>query len=362
MEELFNNFKVNVDLDSTLNKEEFSEIIIDKISVILRKNFPNNNQKQRISKHHDRISFACPICDDSMSDHSKKRCNYITSGKYTNHVKCFNCGYFSSGNKFFKSFNVELDLSVINYIHDNIKNLQKNVEYEASFLFDTEYINNLAIDREEFKRFFRLYEINNTYAQTYLNSRQVYNTEFFLLDVKKNELVILNITDDKKIIGCQRRSFNKYSKNKYMTYKLSKLYSLMNKDSTLIPDDIDYLSTLFYVCIVDWSKAVTAFEGPIDAILFKNSIAMTGVSKSINIDLPMRYFLDNDDAGTKKSVELLENGNTVFLWSKFKNEYNLPKRKKWDLNDVVIYTRNNGIHIKNFNSFFSNSVYDLIDI
>lgn len=362
MEDLFSNMKINIDLDSKVDYDDYKTFVKENIINILKRHFPNNRSKQMITEHHDRISFACPICDDSMSNHTKKRGNFILKGQFANHIKCFNCGYFSGVENFFKRYNVTMDLSVVNYIADNKNLMQKTEKYEAGFLFDTEYINEVSIDREEFKSFFKVYEIQGTFAQKYLENRLVYDTEKFLYDVKNNALFILNITDTGKILGYQCRSFNKYSKVKYMTYKLSRIYQMMGKDSSVVTEDIDALSSVFYACIVDWTKPVTAFEGPIDALLFKNSVGMTGVAKSLNFDIYMRYWLDKDTAGTKKSVELLNSGVQVFLWTKFMNDYNIPSRKKWDLNDLLIYLREKKIYVKNFNKYFSNSQYDMIDL
>lgn len=360
MEDLFNNIKL--DLDSKVDYDGYKSFVKDNIVGILKKHFPNNRNKQLITEHHDRISFACPICDDSMSNHNKKRGNFILKGKFANHIKCFNCGYFSSVENFFKKYSVSIDLGVINYISENKTLLQKTEKYEAGFLFDTEYINEVSIDREEFKTFFKVYEIEGSFAKRYLESRLVYDTDKFLYDVKNNELLILNITDTGKILGFQRRSFNKYAKQKYKTYKLSKIYELMGKDESLIDDDVNALSTVFFSCIVDWTKPVTAFEGPIDAMLFKNSVAITGVAKSLNFDIYMRYWMDKDQAGTKKSIELLESGISVFLWGKFMSDYNIPNRKKWDLNDLLLYLREKKIQVRSFNTYFSDSPYDMIDL
>lgn len=353
---------VNIDIDSTVDFIGYKEGIIENIQTILRHNFPDNVTKQRISEHHDRISFACPVCGDSVHDSSKKRCNLILKGKYANYVKCFNCGYFSKSNNFFKYYGITLSLGIVNYISNNFSDINKSVIYEPSFIFDTHYINNVALDREYIKKRFKCVEIDGTYASLYLKNRKVYRTDCFLYDIRNNEIIVLNLTDEKRILGFQRRCLNKNVVSKYRTYKLSKIYQLCGMDTTVITEDIDALSCIFNVCLVDWSKQVTAFEGPIDSTFFKNSVGVSGVHKGIKFDLSMRYWLDNDEAGIKKSIELLEKGNSVFLWGKFMLEYNIPNRRKWDLNDLIIYLDSKSIKVKNFDKYFSNSLYDIIDI
>ncbi|MGL4453539.1 MAG: hypothetical protein ACRCTZ_20460 [Sarcina sp.] len=354
---------VNLDLDSKLNYSEYKSYLKETIGHILAHSFANNKRKQGVIEHHDRLSFACPICDDSASDHNKKRGNVILTGKYANYVKCFNCGYFSSVESFLKKYNVYVELNVINYIADtstNFESIQK--QYDPCILFDTKTISELAISRDELKAFFKLHEPTNTYAQTYLTNRLIYNTDKFLYDIQNNDLVILNITHDGKILGFQRRSFNKYAKQRYKTYKLSKIYQLMNKDHTLIPDDIDSLSNIFNVCIVDWTKPVTAFEGPIDSFLFGNSIAITGVHKHFNLDMNMRYLFDKDNAGVTKSIEMLENGYAVFMWGKLISDCCLPHRKKWDLNDLLIFSKQQNKKLPNLNKYFTSSTLDIIEL
>lgn len=362
MEDFFKTFSVNLDLESKVDYTQYKDIVKENISTILRHHFSTVKNKQYIVEHHDRISFACPICDDSASDHSKKRGNFILKGKYANHIKCFNCGYFAKVEDFFKKYQITLDLNVINYIAETTKELQRNVVYESTFLFDTHLINELSFDREDFKKFFRLYEVDGTFAEQYMRKRLIYDNERFLYDIKNNELVILNLTDEKKILGFQRRSFNKNSKAKYRTFKLSKIYDILKIEKE-IPDDIDALSTIFNACIVDWGKPVTAFEGPIDSFLYKNSVAITGVHKGLKFDMYMRYWMDKDEAGIKKSIELISEGKYVFLWSKFMMDYDIPNnRKKWDFNDLLIYLRERKIIVKNFNAYFSNTSLDIIDI
>jgi hypothetical protein len=89
--------------------------------------------------------------------------------------------------------------------------------------------------------------------------------------------------------------------------------------------------------------------------------------KSNNLDI--QYFYDNDEAGFKKSIEKIKEGDSVFLWKKFLGE--IVKRKKdsdpykleWriskvkDLNKLAELSPN---PYKNFDleSYFSESVLD----
>jgi hypothetical protein len=91
-------------------------------------------------------------------------------------------------------------------------------------------------------------------------------------------------------------------------------------------------------------------------------ISNCGANKSLPIDIPIRYFYDSDITGKNKSMEHLNKGDTVFLWSKFLQENNIPFKDKWDLNDIIIYNKKNKIKTQNFEQYFSNDPMDLIDI
>ena len=136
----------------------------------------------------------------------------------------------------------------------------------------------------------------------------------------------------------------------------------MKKNSKEIPEEINMLSQLFNICLIDYSKPVTLFEGPLDSFLFNNSIANAGANKNFPFDLNVRYFYDSDKNGRKKSLEKIDNEKEVFLWEKLKRDLELPDRPKWDLNDLMIYLRNNNVKTPYFENYFSKNKLDAIDI
>ena len=48
-----------------LSDKEFYNELTEKLSYILKDEFPNNLQKQYIKKVSDGLNFACPFCGDS---------------------------------------------------------------------------------------------------------------------------------------------------------------------------------------------------------------------------------------------------------------------------------------------------------
>lgn len=349
-------------IDSVVSSEEYKERLVSLLQPILEKRFPGNIGKQQIRVYRDRISFACPFCGDSMKSDYKKRGNFILTGKFANFFKCHNCSEFKRIDKFFSDFKINLELDVINYIAQGIENFSTyaDVKYDMSLFLDMNVIEKYAINRQEFLKSFGLVEVFDTPVWSWLKKRLQYDHSKFMYHSSKNYLVILNLTPSGKIVGAQKRNFK--GENKYLTYKLGKLYELLGEDFSKIPDEIDIISQIFNICLINYTKPITLFEGPFDAFLFKNSVANTGANKYFPFDVRVRYWYDDDDTGKKKSIEKINEGEEVFLWAKFKEDYELPYRKKWDLNDVLIYFKEHNIRTPIFNEYFSDDNLDIIDI
>jgi len=348
-------------IDSTVSPEEYRIRLLKLLQPILEKRFPGNQGKQKIRPYRDRISFACPYCGDSMKSDYKKRGNFILSGKFAGFFKCHNCDEFKRIDKFFRDFKIDLDLDVINYIAKNIEDFSNyaDVKYDMSLFLDMKTIEQYAIDRQEFLKSFGLIEVKESPVWSWLKNRMQYDDSKFMYNSSKNFLVILNLTPSGKILGAQKRNFK--GENKYLTYKIKKIYELLKRNID-VPDEIDVISQIFNICLLNYSKPITLFEGPFDSFLFKNSVANTGANKSFPFDVPLRYWYDYDKTGNEKTIEKINDGKEVFLWSKFIYDHELPYRTKWDLNDVIIWFKNNNKKIPNFNEYFSDDELDIIDV
>ena len=349
-------------IDKSLSPDEYKGRIISHLRPLLAQRFPGHPGKQRPKPHTDRITFACPYCGDSMQSDYKLRGNIILSGKFAGFFKCFNCGMFKSVDNFFKDYKVDLQLDFVNYLSSTKGDFKKSSygSYDISILMDAQTIEGYAIDREELKKRFSLVEVAESPKMSWLRWRLQFDEERFLFNVGHNYLVVLNLTKSGKILGFQRRNFDK-GQEKYNTYHLQKIYNEFGWDKE-IPDEVEVLSQIYKISEVDFNRPITLFEGPLDAFLFKNSVANAGLNKGFPIDIPLRYFLDDDTEGRKKSVKLIGERNSVFLWSKFRSEMGLPYRKKWDLNDVLIYFKENGIRTPFWDNYFSDDPLDAIDI
>jgi hypothetical protein len=348
-------------IDRSISFDEYRDTLITLLQPILERRFSGNYQKQKILKYVDRLNFCCPVCGDSAHSNFKKRGNFILAGKFKNYFKCHNCNEFKRIDQFFKDFRVELNLGVINYISNNLVDFshEQNQKYDLSIFLDVDNIERYAIDREDLKRCFGLVEVKESQIYGYLIDRLQYKSNKFLYNPKKDYLLVLNLTKTGRVLGTQRRMFK--GDNKYLTYKLSKLYELMG-NSGVVPEEIDSLSEIFNICLIGFNKSVTCFEGPLDSFLFSNAISNTGANKSIPFDIELKFFFDDDITGRKHTFEEINKGNSVFLWGKIKKEYGLPPRKKFDLNDLMIWMKQNNINVPNLDHYFSDDPLDAIDI
>ena len=349
-------------LDKSLSPDEYKGRILNHLGPLLAKRFPGHPGKQKPRPHTDRITFACPYCGDSMQSDYKIRGNIILSGKFAGYFKCFNCGMFKSVDAFFKDYKVDLQLDFVNYLSSTKGDFSKTSygSYDISILMDPETIEGYAIEREELKNKFNLVEVAESPRLSWLKYRLQYDEERFLYNTQYDYIVILNIISKGKILGFQRRNFDK-KLEKYNTYNLRRIYKEFGWDRE-IPEEIEALSQIYRISEIDLNRPITVFEGPLDAFLMRNAVANAGIHKGFPIDIPLRYFLDDDIEGRKKAVELIEQGHSVFMWSKFRAEYGLPWRKKWDLNDVLIWARENNVKIPTFDPYFSSDPMDAIDI
>lgn len=361
---------------SSLNKEEKkiepSELIntvTDGIITILNKEFSERGKRQ-IKIHQDRIQFACPYCRDSATDHYKKRGNFY---KADMNYHCYNCGVHTSGLNLLQDFGITIDNDSMISLHNISSTAKKEFQLQVGNLSDLYIFDSFtkyAQDLKSYKILYNLKDIKDSgyMIKDYLQKRDQYNWDHMAWDGNSKQLYIFNMVDETRFIAFQTRQFDKYSKQKYLTYNLNHIYDQMFLP---IPDDPDFieankLSTFFGLFTVDFNRPISVFEGPLDSLLRKNSVATCSVHKEFPIDIPVQWFFDYDEAGNQKAVEKIKAGEEVFLWSKFIKDMGLKinKNKKIDYNDLYSYMKNNKYALNSlYNSeFFSSSHYDIYEI
>lgn len=350
-------------IDKSLSPDEYRGRILNHLVPLLQRRFPGEPAKQKPYPHTDRITFSCPYCGDSMQSSHKKRGNIILSGKFAGYFKCFNCAIFKSVDSFLKDYNVDLQLDLINYLSSTKGDFKKTSygSYDISILMDAQTIEGFAIDREELKKRFSLIEVAGSSILPWLKRRLQHEEERFLYNPKENYIAILNLTVERRILGFQRRNFDKHME-KYMTYNLRKLYDMIPIIDKEIPEEVDVLSLIYRIVEVDFNRPIILLEGPFDSFLIKNSVANTGANKGFPIEIPLRYLYDKDITGVKKSIEHINNNEEVFLWEKYLRDVNAPYRKKWDITDIFVWAKENNIRLPHFDKYFSKDPLDSIDI
>lgn len=350
---------------NNISLPEYKEKIISLVKPILLRRFPDQYSKQTPRSYKDRISIACTYCGDSAKFPHKKRGNFILTGKHQNFYKCFNCGTFKRIDKFFEDNNVSLDLNVLDYIIENQGQFSGRAQYkyDSSIIMDIPSIESFGIERDFFKKSLSLQEVKGTEAESWLKKRIQFQHENFLYNPSKEYIAILNLTPSGKILGIQTRKIRKlkWGEEKYLTYNIDKLYKGFFPNEE-VPEEINAISELFGILNLNLNAPITLFEGAFDSYLFKNSIASSGIHKSLPFDLPVRYWFDYDESGREKSIQYIQDEQYVFLWGKLQKDLNIPYREKWDLNDLLIWMRNKKIKVPRFDEYFSNDPLDIIDI
>lgn len=356
----------------TQSRQEISESRLrDLLKIVLSERFSADPRRWEIEKDRSgsRLVFCCPYCGDSK-DPKKKRGNLYLD---TLHYKCYNggCGRYNTLVGFLKDYGVlnNLPYDEVRAMVDAAKRAEKERKIRGTMdFFVLENYKEALIERQAFKAKLRLKECDEEIKATLAARHQVVD-ERYLWNPWKKKLYILNLTADRNyIIGMQVRDYSgQKGVPKYTTYKLSTIWETFfrTKDEIILrkAKEIDPISTIFGFSTVDFSRVITAFEGPLDSWLCPNSIALCSVNNPFPFDVETRrWLLDGDKPGRSKMRELIQAGETVFLWEKFLRDHSFPQREKWDLNDVVNYVLEKGIKIDKLDNYFSSDKWDILSI
>jgi hypothetical protein len=198
-------------------------------------------------------------------------------------------------------------------------------------------------------------------GKSYLMNRRQYSFDKFMYSFNADKLFVLNLTPSNKIFGMQVKSFSDRNA-KYKTYSIQKIHELILNDDVKVPDDINELSMLFNVLLVDCESDVTIVEGPMDSFLIRNSIALCGAGKHIDFPFMVRYMFDDDKLGREHAIEKLNEGYKVFMWDTFKKDLGIRSGKKLDMNDVIMWCYDNNVVCPKIDDYFSDDEMDLINL
>ncbi len=382
------------------------------IKEILKKKFPNDSSRHELDEttSKKRIDIACPICGDSKTDSSKKRgCVYPKTKSY----KCWNCGYFSSLNKFLLNTSRKLGINLSNYftmddINSFLNETEEEIKSESEEFFKTTDFfseNNPVIkqlktknifDRllciNDFKTRLNLIPINelkeNTKSYDFLkNTRYLteipseFTSNFIFADSTDSRIYSFNVDiKSKKVIGVTIRPI---SWKKYIICNYDKIIEDWFQDlkDKFTDDELVLLGNInqyWNILNIEFKETVFIAEGTFDYPFIKNALSLTGISKGgdlLNKISNYYVILDNDSEGISASMAFLKDGKQVFLWKKILSKYkknctgiqltDLNKIK--DVNDLFKwlnkYKKTNYIEFnKIILEYFSNNKFDLLEL
>ena len=269
------------------------------------------------------FNFRCPICGDSQKHKNKAR-GYFYQVKTNTNFKCHNCGASLSFNNFLKQIDSTLHKQYTmekfkegfaggrNFVVDEPKlefkkpvfkkklDLPKATEVPIA----KEYLEKRKLDPSKFYFAYKFKEWTNTQKQT-----------FDTIGRDESRIIIPMYDKDKILIGFQGRSLGPNSV-KYITV-------MINEDAPKI----------YGLDKVDNEKPIYIIEGPFDATLVQNGVAMCGS------DLDIRsfgwsdciYVYDNEPRNREivnRIDKTINGGYKVVIWP--------TSIVEKDINDMVL--------------------------
>ncbi len=272
-------------------------------------------------------NFRCPICGDSQKHKNKAR-GYFYQVKVNTNFKCHNCGASLSFNNFLKQIDSTLHKQyTLEKFKDGFAGGNNFVVEEPKFDFKKpvfkktldlprasevrvarEYLENRKLDATKFYFAAKFKEWTNTQKQT-----------FDTIGRDESRIIIPMYDEDKTLIGFQGRSLGPNSV-KYIT--------VMIKDNA---------PKIYGLDQVDSEKPIFVIEGPFDATLVQNSVAMCGS------DIDLRsfgwsdyiYVYDNEPRNREivnRIAKTIDRGDKIVIWPTTINQK--------DINDMVLSGQN----------------------
>ena len=271
----------------------------------------------------DLFNFRCPICGDSKKHKNKAR-GYLYQVKTNTNFKCHNCGASLSFNNFLKQIDTSLHKQyVMEKFKEGFAGGRNFVVEEPKFEFKKpvfkkkldlpradevpiakEYLEKRKLDPSKFYFAYKFKEWTNTQKQT-----------FDTIGRDESRIIIPLHDTEKNLIGFQGRSLGPNSV-KYITV-------MINEDAPKI----------YGLDQIDNEKPIYIIEGPFDATLVQNGVAMCGS------DLDIRsfgwsdciYVYDNEPRNREivnRIDKTINGGYKVVIWPTSVVEK--------DINDMVL--------------------------
>lgn len=255
------------------------------------------------------IDFRCCFCGDSKKKKNKKR-GYIYENETNVYYHCHNCGKHLTFASFLKDFDRTLyqemrieslgsDRQRLTIAEEKKSDHAKNIDLGVSAMLSQEcqeYLDKRMIDTRFRRSIYYVDDIN--FISSQLESHQ--STEFN--HVPAIVIPFYDKTRNYSYICCRLLGSGDF---RYIVFK---------KD--------DVLPKIWGIEFVDFNRPVFVFEGPIDAMCAKNSIAVSGIGGSKikyiseNIESPT-FVYDNEIRDNRQIrnevVRCISSGHTVFI-------------------------------------------------
>ena len=276
-------------------------------------------------------NFRCPICGDSKKHKNKAR-GYFYQHKTDTNFKCHNCGASTTFGNFVKQIDPSLHKQ---YVMEKFKegltgrhrNIPNPIFEEPKFEFKKpvfkkkldlpradevpiakEYLENRKLDPSKFYFAYKFKEWTNTQKQT-----------FDTIGRDESRIIIPMYDKDKTLIGFQGRSLGPNSV-KYIT--------------VMIKDDAPKIYGLDQI---DNEKPIYIIEGPFDATLVQNGVAMCGSDLDIRSFGWSDYIYVYDNEPRNREIvnridKTINGGYKVVIWP--------TSIVEKDINDMVLSGQN----------------------
>ena len=275
------------------------------------------------------FNFRCPICGDSQKHKNKAR-GYFYQVKTNTNFKCHNCGASSSLNNFLKQIDPTLHKQY------TMEKFKEGFAGGSGFVVEEPDFKKI-INKPVFKKKLDLPKATEVkIAKEYLEKRKLDPSKFYFtykfkewtnaqkqtfdtIGRDESRIIIPLHDTEKNLIGFQGRSLGPNSV-KYITV-------MINEDAPKI----------YGLDKVDSQKPIYIIEGPFDATLVQNAVAMCGS------DLDIRsfgwsnyiYVYDNEPRNREivnRIAKTIDRGDKVVIWPTTVEEK--------DINDMVLGGQN----------------------
>ena len=304
----------------------------------------------------DKYHFRCNICKDSAKNSRKKR-GWIIKSNNRWGFHCFNCGaHYSNISQWLKRYFPSI---YQDYIRSSVSGFKNTEAVESKETIDERVLIEETINVKEYYKDCKFIPIlSEEYRDTVLfkDAKNVCTKRRIPDDVWRKFYVCVKGMLNRRIII---PFFNRDGKPEWFTAR--NIYSNMPEPKYL---NCIGPKKIYNIDFVNTDEEIMCCEGPLDAALLNQGIAVSGLS--VNLlqkykDLKLRFILDNDESGKSTALKLLNKGYHVFMWSKYLKDNDLIYGKIKDINDLYIaMDRQNRFEYVELRKYFTNDRLDKV--